>query len=835
MTAVAPEVEILTDRLRSVYPMQDEPPFGATDFIGEYGASSIPRLSPDGTIISGNDDLQTGGVAGGIETDSLRKCVYARHLFVPHTQVWSPGGCDYSGPYHASATAASAGDPAVALPTLKWWNLQPISPTTAAPAPTQVAQSLGYKSLRVVFPDPVGGSFVMDGCAPRCQGFKTFLTVGQPTDGKTLAAGYSASARWRVTGSQNPLRWYSVQMKPGAGILFAYNDRTLPSGDPHPDFWVPVDTIKIGEGALDILTPQPGETALPMLDVRLLAGLMTVSIGSEDTPYPWPHGSADLSGGHDWYMDAFQVVGNNVKSLEWDFHPVKFTVNAGYVGTEINVGYVPNDNDLAAAVYVVHTLPNFPDHHTGQPLPPPVQDGGKTRLVGFLPDGCDCLGTTHDVNGTLLRYQLALTSAATGAYHGAPYADFTACVQAVSLRLPGLVAPQPPSRLTILGQNGATPNPESLTVTHSFDLSRLCVTRSASLTFNNFAGAWSAGDGSGFVDQLGHFGIEINLGMVGGPALQTEFIGVANTQFQNNWQGGGNDKVTLLCEDLWLFLDTPSWNLPYFDGWNVYAVMAYLAGLGTLTRSQLDFAPLVPDDPYDPSPGLADADQFFLPIGPAGTPLTRFSGGQHKKDIMLKISQSLGYWMYFDANSRLHFEKFRLPGAGAFVRTFSHRDGDPLTGPFALGAIWSGSYSGGLKEARNSATVIGVSAFGPLWNPIVAHSPDLASVYDDSQPNYKGFWDPIVWADNLFVDKAFAQKASDSLLAYLRLPDRQVGFSTWYQADGRGVYPGDMIAVITPRSGAALQTFFVTETRVTISIGQAARCDIQARIVPGAA
>ena len=398
--------------------------------------------------------------------------------------------------------------------------------------------------------------------------------------------------------------------------------------------------------------------------------------------------------------------------------------------------------------------------------------------------------------------------------------------------IPGAEADPPVSQIVVLGTPGQFPNPEQFTVTHTFDLGRLCITRNCSMTYNNYHGLFTNSGGTGLVDAKGHFAVQIGVGVAGYGALQTEFIGIANTQFTNNWQDGGNDKLTLFGEDLWLMLDVPCWNLPWFDGWNVYSVIAYLAGLGTLTRSQLDFAALVPNNPYDLSPGLADDQQYFMPIGPAGTPLTRFTGGQKLKDIMLKISQSLGMIMYFDSVSKLHFEKFQLPSISTPYRTFSHQDGNPLNAALpGLGGIWSGSYSGGLSDQRNTATVIGVNAFGATWNSVVAHAVDIDSVYNDSVSNYVGFFNPVVWVDNLFVDLTFAQAAADSILAYLRIPDRQIGFTTWYQPDG-GVYPGDIIRVITPRSGAQGYTFFVTQTCVTVSKGQAPRCDIQARIIP---
>lgn len=827
---VIPEYEILEDRLRAIFAQLAHPNFGWTDFVGEYGASAIPKLGDNNASYSSNDGGNEPG-AGGIETDPLRKVIYARHLFVPHSQVYSPGGCGPSSYGYSSDTF----DPVTHLPTLKWWNFltsAPTDPQAGPVTPGTIPQASGYNALAVNFAAPA--DFVVDGCAPRCQGFKAFLQVNAPPTPAPQSL-YYAAARWRVTGSSLPPRWYSVSFQMGAGVFFAYNDQVDKSGDPVPAAWQPVGDIKQGDGVADILTPQSGITALPMIDVRLLAGLMTICIGSEDTPFPWPHLASDDSGDHDYFIDSYQVAAGGVMGAQWEFHPVKFLTQFSYVSTETNAGYTPDGSQLEGTRYIVHTAPSFAHPVTGQIQPPPKQDGnGVTIQVGFLPPGCAAVATTYDINAFFIRYQVRCTAPAVSTYKGVPYADFTPCVRAVSGDIPGVTLPQPPSQLVSLGTHGAVNLPENFQVTHSFDLSRLCIMRSASMTFNNYYGQWTNGEGTGVVDSRGHFAIEINCGVAGYGALQTEFIGVGGREFINNWQSGGMDKLTLFCDDLWCMLDVPSWNLPWFDGWNVYSVMAYLAGIGTLTRSQLAFSHLVPQNPYDLSPGLPDDQQYFMPIGPAGTPLTRFTGGQHLRDIMLKISQSIGFWMYFDRLSLLHCEPFVLPGMATPARTFSHVAGNPLDPAQAgLGEIWSGSYKGGVREQRNTVDVIGVNALGPIWNPVVAHSVDIDSVYDDTQANYKGYFDPVVWADNIFTDLGFAQNAADSILAYLRVPDREVSLTCWYQPDG-GVHPGDVIEVITPRSGAQGYRFFVTQTSVSISKGQAARCDIQARIVPQA-
>ena len=831
------------------------PPFGSTDFVGEYGSSSLPQIGNNGVVYSANDAIKNPNV-GNIECDPLRKVIYTRHLFVPHIQIVSSTGCTYGYGYHYNADTF---DPITGLPTLKWWNLKTsLAASAFSPPPTAFAvdgagdvagdaatgglpasgytltslpQVGGYQSLCMNF-GTAQGDFVMDGCAPRCFGFKAFMSISQPR-GISPQSLYYAAARWRVSGSAGAPRWYSVSYQIGVGIAFLYNDSIDAQGDPLPATWIPADVIKQGAGLDSLLTPQTSNTSLPMLDVRLLAGQMTISLGSEDTPYPWPHMLPDATGTHDWYIDSFQVAAGSVQQLIWEFHPIKFATTAGYVSTETNVGYIPTEGQIGNARYIAHTEPHFANPATGQVRPPPKNDSvtGATNQIGFLPPGSAATAITYDINGDLIRYVLTLTNTKVGTYKGVDYADFTACVKSVSMNIPGVQLTQPPSQLTILGSSGAPNMPENIQVSHTFDLSRLCVTRSCALTFNNFLGVWTNGAGNGIVDNHGQFAIEVNLGALGFGALQTEFIGVGNRRFTSNWQSGGNDKLTLFGEDLWCMLDVPVWNLPYFDGWNVYYVMAYLAGKATLTPSQMQFTAYVPNNPYDKSPGLPDSQQFFMPIGVAGTPLTRFTGGQHIKDIMLKISQTLGCIMYFDSISRLHFEKFLMPTASTPTRVFSHVDGNPLTGGEGLRGIWSGSYSGGFDEQRNSVTVIGVNAFSSIWNPKVSHQPDLDSIYNDAATNYKGYPDPMVWVDNLFVNAGFADAAAIAMLKQLRIPDRQVSFSTWYQPDG-GVYPGDMISVITPRSGAQGYSFFVVGVTNTFAKGQASRCDIQARIVP---
>jgi hypothetical protein len=152
-----------------------------------------------------------------------------------------------------------------------------------------------------------------------------------------------------------------------------------------------------------------------------------------------------------------------------------------------------------------------------------------------------------------------------------------------------------------------------------------------------------------------------------------------------------------------------------------------------------------------------------------------------------------------------------------------------------------------MREVRNQATVIGINALGPLWNPLVAYSSDDASIFNSTVANYKGWTSPMVWADSMFANLGFANQAADSMLNFLRIPDRTMTLSTWYQGSLNmhgngiyaGVYPGDFILINYPRSGASYYSFegtmfpfFVTSTHINVATGRVPRLDITARIAP---
>jgi hypothetical protein len=818
--------EIEFNALRADYPdgfpMQDRPPLGVTDAIGENAATAFPQYDDDGRVVSGNDEFANNDSSlGGIEFDPLAKVIYPRSLFVLHDNILSTYGSGYTGD-----TIGPDG-----LPVMDWYDFATDSEDYEV---SQVKRSPGFTSLRFDTTSPA--SFIITGnSSVSCQGFTAFLRLGGP---QQLTAPCYAAVRFRVSGSsRGAFRWYSVSYKIGIGLEVAYNDFS-DDGTPQNGTWVPMARGKMGNQKDDLLTPgyvSPADATDDMpeqeakthvLDVRLIAGSLRLFFGDEQTPLVFPSNDFDDYGIPDFVIDRWQIAAAGVMMTEWSVHETKWYVGAATVSQDVNLGFVPSNDQLNNIKFRTHYLPN---DYTFQ---------GDSTQVGFTPKGSVASASIQDVTGTVMRYRIDFSNPLDGTYQGIPYSDFTSAVNAVSFDFPGQVfsVVQAP---VILGTDGAPPMPESIDISHEWDQSVLSVRSRANLTFNNFYGHWTNANNNGYIDSNGpypgHFFAAINLGIQGfgpnGAGVRREFTGIGGRDFVNNWQGGGRDKLTITCEDRWAMLDYDVFVLPWFDGWNIYAVLAFLLAIGTveISPTQMGFYDLIPFDdngfnPYLPSPGLPDDEQYFMPSGPAGTNLTRYDGGQNLRSILLKITNAIGFYCFFDVAGVAQTGKFQIQGVN--TKTFTH------IGTPTLQEIFTGEFRGSLRETRNSVTVIGVNALGPLWYPIVAHSIDTDSIYVPTAFNYIGWHNPLVWVDSIFANIAFAQSASDALYAFLRLPDRTVSFTTWYPGDAL-VYPTCMITINYPRSAVSGFSFFVTATRTSMRQGQNPTMTISGRIVPG--
>lgn len=813
---VCPVEEVWTNRLRAAFPQQVRPPFAMTDFLGELGGTGLPRLDEEGEVFATSEDSWSGSDAGVgmVEYDPLARAVYTRALLVPHDAQINPSAVA-TGPVPATGRNDN---PAMA------YLVEPAASCRV------VRRNFEYDALEWRFgTDHQPFSALGRASIDDSQGFTAVLSPEPLGQEVNLILG------WRTTGTRGVSNWYGLLFSSLEGVVFLVNRQSDPQERPDPETWTRIDRVKQGDGRSFLLNPDAmaaemnqnsngarvtGQQPI-VVEVRIIAGKMRVTIGSEDTPLLWPVPMTDPdTGAPDDQIDRFWVSGNQMRACRAEIHPTKFAPVASLVSGDINFGFDPTPGQIAATTFRVHFAPN-------SGTPPERLNSAK---IGWIPTGTDAFAAIDSVNGTILRYRLTIDNGthvpSSGSFAGC-YVHRTAAISAVSLDTPGieysLINPW-----QILGNIGSPPPPAATVVNHRFDLETLSIQSSAHLTFDNFKGNWTNFMGSGVLDNVGHFAVGINLGhhLFG---TRREFTGIANTTFENDWKGQGRDSVTVHCSDMWAALNEPVWNVAWMDGWNVYYAMAYLAALGGIPLSQCTFAPYVPTNPYAPSPGLPPSQQMYLGVGTAGQALSRFGGGQSIRNIMLQISKAHGFMLFFNIYGQLHFYKFQIPKGVAKI--FRHVPGNALTGGFGLDEIITGKYTSSLESVRNSTTMIGVNAFGPIWDPVVAHAVDLDSMFNDSVPNYKGWNSPLVWTDNMFSYLPFAQATADAMLAFLRIPEKQVHFTTWYPTTP--VYPGDIISVFYPRSGASLLPFFVTETTSTRAAGQLFTMNITGQLVLG--
>lgn len=468
------------------------------------------------------------------------------------------------------------------------------------------------------------------------------------------------------------------------------------------------------------------------------------------------------------------VTYRNFADVVWHGAPTKYVSSGVWESADHALGFVPA---VAPALFV---------HDAGSPSGTSAQ--------------------AEVVDPTTARYRLQLNATSSeGSIHGRAYSAKSPAVRAVTYRYPSLESGLFGTPIPVY--------PETITIQHVFDYNSLTIQSAASLVFHNMSGEWAS-----FNADTGQWGIAIDL-FTNWHGSARQFSGIAHRTGEIVGEAGVS-KFIMGCVDRSAQLRNPRWNLPWMDGWNVFYALAFLAQLGGVSLQDMAFAPYVPPDPYtdygDPESGRA----WFLPVGHAGTPLTRFSG-QELWSIMVKIAYSIGYMLFFDANGVLQFRKFRIPPG--VRRVFYESD------TYAPNGCWSLSVQRSMEEVRNSVTVVGVDAFGPLWNPIVSHRQDNWSIHYPLAPNYIGWEQPLVWADSLFASPQFASDAADALIAFLRHPAEVVTFTTWLQPD---LYPLDVIALEAPRFGTTFKRYLIVgiQHRVhDVSLGETI---VTARYVP---
>lgn len=391
-----------------------------------------------------------------------------------------------------------------------------------------------------------------------------------------------------------------------------------------------------------------------------------------------------------------------------------------------------------------------------------------------------------------------------GTFRGVDYSDFCTAVRAVQLFWTPLTVYNPAAPLTL--------EPEVIEVSHEFNVDTLQIDSSGVLLFNNNRprnlfgfetwGEWLRDTGQVAIDVFmnrtdpnGNFGIE-----------QQVFAGYGNVFGRIDASANGS-YFQMFLADRKRQLMSPRFALPWLDGWNVFYAIAYLAQLGGYHIDDMAFNQYIPSVPFGPGSDLGSAEgpAYYLPVGDAGSVLTRFSG-QNLWSVMSKIAYSIGYMIFPDATGALQFRKFKMPAG--IKRSFyeSDRESALYQAGGGLEGCWNMTVEKDMAEVRNVNITIGMRAF-TKYEPIVYKQEDSDSIYDPLAFNHLGYPNPSVWMDSQFSDEEFAYTASVGMHQFLRLPGYRVTLSTWLQPD---IFPLDMIAVQSRKLGTYNTRFMVT-------------------------
>lgn len=570
-------------------------------------------------------------------------------------------------------------------------------------------------------------------------------------------------------------------------------------------------------------------------EVRFMAGLLQIKIDSAEIPFTYNlcEYNSELTGQQPLtHIKAIRVIADDFLTFNFAVHPMKFRADAVQRSQPFTLGFTP----IAGGVLDIRDDPTEAGPWDGNP--------DSTSIYPELYE-----------EGSQCRYKVTISNPIEGTYNGIDYSPVTHAYRCVNICYQEVYE--------LNGGQDVELYPEDIQVSHSFNPSELTVTAGATLTFNNFNfmdrlyplaneefwGEWA--------NKSGAIAIYIDVRMnwkedavnyVG--AWTRIFTGYGNLRSSTSLIGGGQSKYVMQCYSRDVAMVKQVWNCPWMDGWNHYYAASYMANqggvrIGDYVNTDLAFRKSVPLDPFSPSPVLpVGQPDYFLPMGTGGSPLMSFQGGASPWQILSRIGKPRGFMRYFDVFGKLHYEKFKPEVPGAPVRWFQARDKDtsnPISDPPTV-AIFNGQVNRDLLEVRNKVTIIGVDAFGPMWNPIVAHRVDELSIdcpsmtiFDPTVFNFVSFDNGLVWMDSIFANEEFAYAAADETFNWLRYPAITAQFSTWMQPD---IFPGSWIGINEWKSGLTDGISRVSMALLVMSIGhhihmgQPPTSSISCRMVP---
>lgn len=760
-------VEVLVKGTHQAFRHVTDPFYVHSDFPWQYGPSSW-------------------FVNGDTVHDYDSQCVYPAPVRVPHDQTsdgyYGSGGCG-----------------GVDLPVIDWTSL-------FGPLSYRCSQPLGFQELYQVVPQADSDGAHLEAVADvLCQGVTFLWNRFDPNASMTAYPAAGPYTTFMVSvGAGDDERIYSV-------IFFGEGEVVISKSDDHGVTWKDIERAAVGadvwqaawgnpdpkfvEGAHTEDPHAPG-TDLPctynVLEFRLIAGRLEIRIGSQDRIYKYDEARIGGDGNPIWTINKLHVNVYKFVALALSAHPTKWANACIFDSQEIPIGFV---NTNVAPAYI-----------SSAGVVPPAW------VAGLIPAGTF-------LDGPIVYYRLEITGPVAGAYQERTYSDFVAAVRSVNLIWTANV-------ISLIGPNRPA-LPESVVVDYSFNPMDLTLASAAKCIFNNNRPVVLPTSEFGFYGQwlmaYGQNGCQINAKRTRDgfdDLVATIFTGYGNTAAEIDGQLGASQAV-MSCGDRSIQHKSPRFALPWMDGWNSFYAQGYLSQLCHVDLSDMYFQALVPPDPFT---DLGDEDgqpAYFLPVGSAGSALTRFSGVD-VWEIQKKIAYSIGYVLGYDVFGHLHYQKFRV--APGIKRTFY--ESDPQSG--GLNGCWSIRAGKTMEEVRSDAIIVGIDAFAPLYDTIAVKHTDPAVEFDINAFNHLGYSNPFVWVDSQFAQAQFADTASQQMLYFLRLPGLFVSLTTWLNPD---IAPLDVITMQADKFGVSAIRLLVLSVRHTINM-DLGTTTIMAKLVP---